>query len=75
MTYKFEQFDVEITNPTIEVVRVGDNVKNKTCDVTLLLTTDTAKFGVTLSGFSYSKTWEDDDIYEWVINELTNYAA
>ena len=73
MTYKFEQFNVEIIDPTIEVQAVNDNIKDKTCSVNLLLTTDSAKFGVTLNGFTYSETWEDEDIYEWVSNELKNY--
>jgi uncharacterized protein YlxP (DUF503 family) len=75
MTYKFEQFNVEIVNPNVTVTGVFDNIKEKTCNVSLLLETDSAKFGVTLSGFEYSDTWEDDDIYAWVANELVNYEA
>jgi hypothetical protein len=75
MTYKFEQFNVEIENPNVTVTGVFDNIKEKTCNVSLLLETDSAKFGVTLSGFEYSDTWEDDDIYAWVANELVNYEA
>ena len=73
MTYKFEQFNVEIIDPTIEVQAVNDNIKDKTCSVNLLLTTDTAKFGVQLNGFTYADTWEDADVYAWVSNELKKY--
>jgi len=73
MTYKFEQFNVEIIDPTIEVQAVNDNIKDKTCCVNLLLTNDSAKFGVTLNGFTYSDTWEDADVYAWVSNELKKY--
>jgi hypothetical protein len=73
MTYKFEQFNVEIVNPTIEVQAVNDNIKSKSCAVDLLLTTDTAKFGIQLNGFTYAETWEDEDVYLWVENELKKY--
>jgi len=75
MTYKFEQFNVEIIDPNIEVQAVNDSVKEKTCSVNLLLTTDSAKFGVTLNGFTYAETWEDEDIYEWVSAELKKYEV
>jgi hypothetical protein len=75
MKYKFEQFKVEITDPTIEVQAVNDNIKQKVCAVDLLLTTDTAKFGVSLNGFTYSETWEDEDVYLWVETELKKYEV
>lgn len=73
MTYKFEQFNTEITNPQVEVVSVSDNIQEKTCSVDILLTTDTAKFGVTLNGFFYIDSWEDVDITDWVDVELADY--
>jgi hypothetical protein len=73
--YKFEQFNVEIVNPTIEVQAVNDNIKQKVCAVDLLLTTDSAKFGVQLNGFTYAETWEDEDVYLWVENELKKYEV
>jgi len=75
MTYKFEQFNVEITNPTIEVVNVIDNINTKVCNVDILLTTDTAEFGVTLNGFTYSETWDDQDVRDWVAIELEKYEV
>jgi len=75
MTYKFEQFNVEITNPTIEVVNVIDNINTKVCNVDILLTTDTAEFGVTLNGFTYSLTWDDADVVNWVGIELQKYVV
>jgi hypothetical protein len=75
MKYKFEQFNVEIDNPTVSVLAVADNLKEKQCSVSILLTTDTAKFGLTLDGFTYSDTWEDEDVYAWVENELTKYEV
>jgi len=75
MTYKFEQFNVEIINPTVEVVNVIDNINTKTCNVDVLLTTDTAEFGVTLNGFTYLETWDDADVVNWVGIELQNYVV
>jgi hypothetical protein len=74
-TYKFPQFNAEITDPTVTVQSVNDNLKEKTCSVDILLTTETAKFGVNLSGFEYETTWEDADIYAWVMVELEKFAV
>ena len=74
-TYKFEQFKVEITNPTTEVKLVNDNIIDKVCSVEILLTTDTAKFGVQLDGFIYVDTWEDADVLNWVNEELKKYEV
>jgi hypothetical protein len=75
MKYKFPQFNAEITDPTVTVQSVNDNLKEKTCSVDILLTTETAKFGVNLSGFEYETTWEDADIYAWVTVELEKFAV
>jgi hypothetical protein len=75
MKYKFNQFKVEIDNPTVAVLAVADNLKEKECSVSILLTTETAKFGVTLDGFTYSDTWEDKDVYAWLDNELKKYKV
>jgi hypothetical protein len=74
-TYKFEQFKVEITNPTTEVKLVNDNIIDKVCSVEIILTTDTAKFGVQLDGFTYAETWEDADVLNWVTEELKKYEV
>ena len=75
MTYKFEQFNVEIINPVVEVVNVIDNINTKVCNVDVLLTTDTAEFGVTLNGFTYLETWDDADVVNWVGIELQKYVV
>jgi hypothetical protein len=73
-TYKFEQFNVEITNPTVEVVNVADAINQKTCSVDVVLSTDTATFGVNLQGFTYAETWTDEEIILWVNDvELPKY--
>jgi hypothetical protein len=73
-TYKFEQFNVEIVNPTVEVVNVADAINEKTCSVDVVLTTDTATFGINLQGFTYLETWTDEEIILWVNDvELPKY--
>ena len=75
MTYKFEQFNVEIINPTVTVKGVNDNIIDKSCAVDILLTTNTAKFGVQLDGFTYTDTWEDSDIISWVDTKLQDFKT
>lgn len=73
MTYKFPNFQAEITDPTVTVQTVTDNIAGKTCTVSILLETAMAKFGVSLDGFSYEITWEDADIESWVAVKLKEY--
>ena len=65
--------NTEITHPQVEVINVSDNIQAKTCNVSIVLTTDTAKFGVDLSGFTYVDSWEDVDIISWVNFELVQF--
>jgi hypothetical protein len=75
MTYKFENWNLEIVDPIKQVVNVIDNIENKTCNANVLLTTDTAQFGVTLNGFTYEETWDDQEIRNWVAIELQKYEV
>ena len=72
--YKFTQFNLEIVNPTWEVKSVTDNY-DSTCSVEIVLSTDTAKFGVSLSGFTYNETWEDADIFAFVPQALKEFEV
>ena len=75
-TYKFPQFNVEITDPSVEITNVADNIQQKTCSASVLLTTPSAEFGVQFDGFSYVDSWEDQDIIDWVNNvELPKYIV
>ena len=71
-TYKFTQFNNEIINPTWEVVSVTDHYNN-TCSVSIILSTESSKFGVYLDGFTYSETWEDADIFAFVPQALKEF--
>ena len=75
-TYKFEKFNEEIIDPTLEVRNVVDNINNKTCVVEVMLNTDTVGFGVSFTGFTYVDTWTDEDVINWVNNvELPKYEV
>jgi hypothetical protein len=76
MTYKFPQFQVEITNPSIEINlnSIGDKALDKTLSVDIILTTDTASFGVRAEDMLYVDTWEDSDITDMVNNWLVQFA-
>ena len=75
MTYKFNQFNVDITDPQISVVHVLDNISAKECSVEVLLQTEAANFGVTLSGFTYTADWTDEEVQIWTLTELQKYAV
>jgi hypothetical protein len=73
-TYKFEQFNVEITNPTVTVVTVHDAIQEKVCSADVVLSVPDANFGVTFTGYTYTTDWNDQDIIDWVNNvELPKY--
>ena len=72
MEYKFEQFNIDIVNPTWEVTSVTDNYNN-TCTINIILVTDSAKFGVSLEGFTYNETWEDAYIFDFIPKKLKEY--
>jgi hypothetical protein len=73
-TYKFPQFNVEIVNPNVSVEIVHDYIQLRICNVEVLLSTPTAKFGITFLGYTYTTDWTDQDIIDWVNNvELPKY--
>jgi hypothetical protein len=77
MKYKFPQFKVEIENPTItiDLDSIGDKAVSKQLSVDILLTTESASFGVRAEDMPYTETWEDLDIDPMVIQWLTQFEA
>ena len=75
-TYKFPQFNVEITDPTVTVQVVHDFIQEKICNVEVILSTPSTLFGVTFLGYTYTSDWNDQDIINWVTNvELPQYEV
>ena len=64
MTYKFTQFNVQIVNPTININlnTISDKAIDKLLGVDLVLTTDTAEFGVRAEDMPYLESWDDADV-------------
>jgi len=77
MTYKFEQFNVEILNPTILVNlnTIQDKAVDQLLSVDVVLTTDTAKFGVTAYDMPYTDTWEDNEVEGMVLIWLKQFEV
>jgi hypothetical protein len=73
--YKFIFFEETITDPTIEVVYITDDLRNKACKVDVILSTPTQDYGVNLDGFTYTSTFTTDQVIEWTFNELTKYEV
>jgi len=73
--YKFPQFNVEIENPTISVNlnTISDMAIDQLLAVDVLLTTDTASFGIRAENMSYINTWDDSEIEEMVNNWLKQF--
>lgn len=66
--YKFEQFKIEIVNPTItiDLNTIQDKAIDKLLSIDILLTTDSATFGVNANDMPYEYSWDDDDILTMV---------
>jgi hypothetical protein len=73
MTYQFPFFVHTITDPTIEVVYITDDLRNKAVRVDVLLTTPDQNYGVNLDGFTYTSTWSTEEVMAWTFVELTKY--
>jgi DNA mismatch repair ATPase MutS len=67
-TYKFEQFNVEIVDPTVwaDEDTIQLQVSKNTISVNIVLTTDNAKFGVLLEDISVQNL-----NYEGYVNLIT----
>jgi hypothetical protein len=75
-TYKFPQFNVEITNPTVTVTTVTDNILERVCSASVILSTPSTNFGVEFSGYIYTTDWNDQEIIDWVNEvELPKYLV
>jgi len=75
-TYKFEQFNVEIKDPTISNYSPRYTIGSEFGSVTITLETANAKlYGVQLDGFPNTDNWTDKDVEDWVLEDLKKYEA
>ena len=79
MTYKFEQFNVEIENPTITVHPTDIKVDaiNNTISLSVTLEVDGAKFGVLLEDIAVDNlNWEgESNLMERALQGLAQYEV
>ena len=77
MTYKFPEFKVTITNPTIAINMntILDKAIDKLLSVDITLITDTATFGVTATDMPYVTTWDDEDVKPMVNEWLKQFEV
>lgn len=77
MTYKFEQFNVEISNPKISVNlnTIQDKAIDQLLSIDVVLTTDSATFGVTANDMPYSDTWNDSEVEGMVVKWLKQFEV
>ena len=77
MTYKFPQFQVEITDPAISINlnTISDKAIDKLLGVDVLLTTASAQFGVRAEDMPYTDTWDDADVPDMVNIWLAQYEV
>ena len=76
MTYKFEQFKTEITDPIIivDMTNIADNTVSTMLTVNVTLQTPNAKmYGVSLDKIPYVKTWSDSQIQGLVMERLKDF--
>ena len=76
-TYKFPQFNVEITTESVEIDMntIGDKAVDKLLSVDIVLFTDTASFGVRAEDMPYDPTWNDADVPNMVNQWLTQFIV
>jgi hypothetical protein len=72
MKIKLDNFSATIDVESVEITSVTDNVKAKTASVNLVIN---QKYGTTLDGFIYTKSWEDSEVLSWATNELNKYEV
>lgn len=77
MTYRFEQFNTEITDPIVivDMTNIADNTITTMLTVSVTLQTPNAKmYGVSLDKILYDKTWSDSQIQAMVMERLKDFA-
>ncbi len=72
--YKFENYEGEIVNPTINNLKWQDSFGGSCMPVAaVLVTPDGSKMQVDLGTFEYGETYEDSDVMDWAIQQLETF--
>jgi hypothetical protein len=75
MKYKFDQFDAEIENPTIEIdtTSININAVRLKLSVDVVLIVDNARMAVTLDEIPFTFPFEIESLVTKVTQRLTDY--
>ena len=76
--YKFEQFNIEIVNPTIEILTEGISIfpNSMTIEVDIILQVDSAKFGLRLEDIKVENlTFDGGTLYTRVMTRLKDFEV
>ena len=76
--YKFEQFNVEIIDPTIEILTEGISIfpNSMTIEVGIILQVDSAKFGLRLEDIKVENlTFDGGTLYTRVMTRLKDFEV
>jgi hypothetical protein len=75
-TYRFNQFNIDLVDPTMTVVAARYEIGAATGCVEVVLTTPDAELrGVTFNGFPNEGEWSDADVMAWAVLELEKYRV
>ena len=77
MKYKFENYNIEIIDPTIVRLQyTGEHGSNEIRTFATLQTPDGSRFGgIDLGVFVYAEPFEDAQLMAWALAELENYRV
>jgi len=75
--YTFENYNIEIVDPTIVRLQFIDEFgATKMPVIATLQTPDGSRFGgIDLGVFEYGETYEDADVMAWAVNQLETFKA
>jgi hypothetical protein len=77
MKYKFENYNIEIVDPTIVRLQyTGEHGSNAMHVIATLQTPDGSRFGgIDLGMFHYTEPFDDTQVMAWALAELENYIS
>lgn len=72
--YKFENFNVELIDPTIESVKSSFSIGSEFVNITATLNANENKlFGVYLGQMENTDSWGDDEVMQFATEQLETF--
>lgn len=74
--YRFENFNVELVDPTIETLTLTYSIGGEIVKVHATLNANDNKlFGVYLGEMENNDTWKDEDVMAFAVNQLETFLV